>query len=225
MQFISIFIGLLSIVSITTAQAQEVESNELYKKQCITALRITPALAEVGTYSLRIDECIADKEYAELNLSRRGGRTQARIEEIKERITTDNRARISRVIPPIETYEERFDRFQEINSAENAYRMLEQNRTTTRESIYQRAQTRDTGYDAYKPVVTPSVLERRITYTRPSRRLIKEDALMQTRSSRFESGDVYQEELLRALDACSEITNNFHRNNCIRTEQRKTGSQ
>ncbi len=55
------------------------------------------------------------------------------------------------------------------------------------------------------------------TYSRPSRRSIKQKAtLQQTRSSKARDSQVYQQRWKAAVDACKHISNSFHRENCVR---------
>lgn len=206
----SLSIGLLLLVLAPVTQAAETVEVP-YRDECIKALRFTEELANTGTYRIRIERCIEERANENLDTSRRD-RIRMRTEAVQERIKRNSRARVQRVIPEAETDRERFDRFQT-------------NYVPTRVNPYQKTTVKPVGYNRYTPQTSESVFEKRINFSRPSRRIIKQDALMQTRSSRFESGDTYQKELLKALDTCSHITNRFHRNNCVRTEQIKNGTR
>jgi len=218
----SLSIGILLLCLVPVTQASETDTP--YRDDCIKALRYTEELANTGTYKIRVQRCIDERTDDNLDTSRRD-RLRYRTEAVQERITRDSRARVQRVIPEAETARQRFDRFQKIYSPQDTYKKLQRNMIPTRVNPYVKTTTAPVGYNRYAPQTSKSVVKKRINYERPSRRIIKQDALMQTRSSRFESGDTYQKELLKALDACSHITNRFHRNNCIRTEQIKNGTR
>lgn len=219
----SLSIGLLLLIIAPAAAAADAEVSP-YRADCIKALRYTEELANTGTYKIRVQRCEEQRASENLDTSRRD-RLRYRTEAVQERITRNSRARVQRIIPEAETARQRFDRFQRIYTPEDTYKKLQRNMIPTRVNPYVKTTTKPVGYNRYAPQTSTSVVKKRITYTRPSRRIIKQDALMQTRSSRFESGDTYQKELLKALDACSHITNRFHRNNCVRTEQIKAGTR
>jgi hypothetical protein len=218
----SFSIGILLLI-LAPAVAADTEVSP-YRDDCLKALRYTEELANTGTYKIRVQRCEEQRADENLDTSRRD-RLRYRTEAVQERITRNSRARVQRVIPEPETETERFDRFQKIYTPQETYKRLQKSYVPTRVNTYQKTTVKPVGYNRYAPQTSKSVLTKRINYSRPSRRIIKQDALMQTRSSRFESGDTYQKELLKALDECSHISNRFHRNNCIRTEQIKNGTR
>lgn len=195
------------------------------RTQCAKSMGLSD-LADTGSYSLRIDNCIRQLRQAEQTIDRTQ-RLQLRAESVLDRITRNSKAYIHREIEQAPTPQQRSDRLRQLLNAENTYRKLEQNRPSLRESVLERTNRRLTElqYTPYVPVTSESSYDRQITTTRPSRRRIKENAYDFTRQTRIESADAYQKILNDALAACAHISNNFQRGNCVRSALRKAGAQ
>lgn len=222
----SLTIGTLIFgMSIPSLAAEETAiGTDEERAACAHSLGLSPALAETGSYKIRIDNCIHERWQA-LQTIERTNRLQLRAESVLDRITRNSRSYIHRPIAEAQTPAERFDRFQQLYDADSTYRLLERNKPSLRENAYERAVERSVGYTPYRPEASQPRNDRQIDTARPSRRMIKQDAYDQTRESRIQSADVYQSQLHDALNACEHIENSFHRNNCVRSELRKVGSQ
>lgn len=213
-------IGLIFSINIPAVAAQEVPlGTENERTDCATSMGLDASFTDIGSYSIRIDTCIRDRLHA-LRTAKRTERLRTRAISIQKRIS-----RNSRIVT--ETPAERFDRFKSIYNADDTYRKLEVNKESLRETVQELSkQTSRTGYKLFIPTTTESILLRKTDEPRRSRRLIQQDVEdTQTRASRMESADIYQEKLKNAFEECSHITNGFQRNNCVRSARRRIGSQ
>lgn len=218
--------ALLTVITTTTLPAfAQTDTEEQYRKQCVQALGLSADLAATGTYKLRVDNCIRQRTEAELNMSR-NMRLQMRAQAVAEQLTTSGAPRSFRVIPAPETPAQRFDRFQQLYNAETTYRKLQINKPASRrETVQYNAGQRGIGYTPYQPVTTQSILNKTYSDGKPSRRSIQQNAYSETKQVRIEAAKLYRQQLQQALEECSHITNNFNRVNCVRSAQRRFGSQ
>lgn len=223
--YVTIGMFLFAIVAPVAQATDAVIGTSEERAQCAKSMSLSD-LVDTGSYSLRIDNCVRQLRQAEQTIERRQ-RLQLRAESVLDRITRNSKAYIHREIEQAPTPQQRSDRLRQLYNAENTYRKLEQNRPSLRESVLERTHRRLTElqYTPYVPVTSESSFDRQITTTRPSRRLIKENAYDFTRQTRIESADAYQKILNDALAGCAHISNSFQRSNCVRSTLRKAGAQ
>ncbi|MBM3231727.1 hypothetical protein FJZ28_05415 [Candidatus Peregrinibacteria bacterium] len=90
--------------------AETTASSATDKEACILALKLTPELAETGSYKIRIDTCVRQREALRLSIDR-NLRNKLRVEDVMERLTRNSRAINYRVVGTPETAAERQNRW------------------------------------------------------------------------------------------------------------------
>ncbi len=90
--------------------AETTASSATDKEACILALKLTPELAETGSYKIRVDSCVRQRESLRLGMDR-NLRNKLRVQEVMEHLTRNSRAINYRVIGTPETAAERHKRW------------------------------------------------------------------------------------------------------------------
>ena len=213
-------IGILTLTLLPTVLAGETSTTQEYRNACMKAFNISEKLSTVGTYKTRIQDCINDRIKADIDTERRV-RLQVRTETVQQRLLQDSSLYIHRAVEEVPVQSIRFD------NAQDGFLKLENNKPATdRKSLYQTMPSESTGYERYVPETSNPVNLRTTTAERQSRRLLKQNTQeLSSTSSRVEAAHAYEQALRQALETCSDISSNFHRNNCIRSAMRKAGSR
>ena len=153
---------------------------------CLKTLKISPELAELGTYKWRVDQCVHQRELLRLNIDR-NLRNTMRFQSVQQRVTRNSRATVFKSILKM-TPEQMEKDFSRLYSPEK-------NELTV------------------KP------------FDRPSRRSINTGRNNNSKATRSETGDLYQARLLKALDACKLLTNDYDHSNCVRNKMVEQGQK
>lgn len=227
---LSLAVGIHPLVNTSAA----VDKNDPDYEACRESLNIPEAYINLGSFQSRLQDCIESRRFDRTKDSRID-RNALRIQNTLERLPRNSRAAqywqdkgvidtTTRVTPTRRNSSNsstsqqesvRFNRFQPVDS-----RVDPRSRYTNDENALDRSPSvqRSTQYRQFIDSIEQ--------FGRPSRRLIKRSAqAYQSREQRQAANDRYQQNLLNAIKACESITNSFQRDNCVRREMIKAGSQ